>query len=271
MGTKHLYAKNPIASSPNYYFAVKQVYNLVILLYKIGYSMDRILELKSCTESIKKTMLMHEDIFKQQVKELHRVYNLQRKLMLELKNEKSNIEDPRLSHKSMINNTPQTLPTWQQPRREIGFHNINLYGLTNDQQRERSGSCSGDNSKILTPIGGLNIEMPADQRTSTSNINCASFEHEKSSKMRNIHRCDEETDVELTLSIGPSNGTKRLKSHRHHKEQEMSFSTSAKLGRGEECGDGSPAAMSSTSSATFNKESATQAYWFFQDLSLNRR
>ncbi|MCD7467392.1 hypothetical protein HAX54_004810 [Datura stramonium] len=187
--------------------------------------MDRILELKSSTESIKRTMLMQEHIFKQQVKELHRLYNLQRKLMLGLKNEMSKMEDPRVSHKSMIINTPHNLSTWQQPRREIGFNTMNLYGLAADQQKERSGSCSGENSKILIPIRGLNTEMSADQE--------GSYDHEKSSKMRNIHRCDEDTDVELSLSIGPSNSKKRLKSHMH-KEKEISFSTSAKFEREEE-------------------------------------
>ncbi|KAG5594713.1 hypothetical protein H5410_035945 [Solanum commersonii] len=202
--------------------------------------MDRIIELKSSTESIKRTMIMHEDIFKQQVKELHKLYNLQRKLMLDVKNEMSRIEDPR--HKSMINN----MSTWQQPRREIEFNGVNVYGLGDDQQRETSDSCSGENSKtILIPIRGLTIEM--EERSSTSN-----YEDEK---MRN----DEETNVELTLSIGPSNSKKRLKSH--NKEKEISFSTSTKF---EECGD-------ATSSAILNKESATQAYWFSQDLSLNRR
>ncbi|WMV37111.1 hypothetical protein MTR67_030496 [Solanum verrucosum] len=124
--------------------------------------MDRIIELKSSTESIKRTMIMHEDIFKQQVKELHKLYNLQRKLMLDVKNEMSRIEDPR--HKSMINN----MSTWQQPRREIEFNGVNVYGLGDDQQRETSGSCSGENSKtILIPIRGLNIEM--EERSSTSN------------------------------------------------------------------------------------------------------
>ncbi|XP_019239351.1 PREDICTED: uncharacterized protein LOC109219363 isoform X2 [Nicotiana attenuata] len=226
--------------------------------------MERIAELKSI-ESIKRTMLMHENIFKQQVKELHRLYNLQRKLMLELKNEMSKIEDPRLLlDKSMINTTSQNLSTWQQqPTREIGFNSVHLYGLTDDQQGERSGSCSGENSRILMPVRGFNLELPSDHQegTSTSTI-CASYDH---AKMRNI---DEEADVELTLSIGPSNNKKRLKSHTH-KEKKIKFSTSAKLERGEECADGSPAR--SSSSATFKQESASQAYWFFQDLSLNRR
>ncbi|XP_055824379.1 uncharacterized protein LOC129892873 [Solanum dulcamara] len=200
--------------------------------------MDRILELKSSTESIKRTMLMHEDIFKQQVKELHKLYNHQRKLMLDVKYEMSKIEDPR--HKSMIN---YNMSTWQQRRREIGFNStINVYGLVNDQQWETSGSCSGENSKtMLIPNRGLNnLEMA--QRSSTSN-----YEDE-------IHRSDEETEVELTLSIGPTNSKKRLKSR---KEKEMNVSTSPKI-------------EDATSSATFNKESAPQAYWFSQDLSLNR-
>ncbi|KAL5065956.1 hypothetical protein RYX36_027693 [Vicia faba] len=37
-------------------------------------------------ESIKKTMKLHEDIFKHQVRELHRIYNVQKMLMNELKN-----------------------------------------------------------------------------------------------------------------------------------------------------------------------------------------
>lgn len=181
--------------------------------------------------------------------------------MLELKNGMSKIEDPRvLLDKSMIN---QNLSTWQQQStREIGFNSVRHYGLTDDQQGERSGSCSGENSRILMPVRGLNLELPSDHQegTSTSTI-CASYDH---AKMRNI---DEEADVELTLSIGPSNNKKRLKSHMH-KEKERNFSASAKLERGE-CTDGSPAR--SSSSATFKQESASQAYWFFQHLSLNRR
>lgn len=154
--------------------------------------------------------------------------------MLDVKYEMSKIEDPR--HKSMIN---YNMSTWQQRRRETEFNStINVYGLVNDQQRETSGSCSGENSKkMLIPIRGLNnLEMA--QRSSTSN-----YEDE-------IHRCDEETEVELTLSIGPTNSKKRLKSH---KEKEMNVSTSPKI-----------------EDATFNKESAPQPYWFSQDLSLNR-
>lgn len=119
--------------------------------------------------------------------------------MLELKNGMSKIEDPRvLLDKSMIN---QNLSTWQQQStREIGFNSVHLYGLTDDQQGERSDSCSGENSRILMPVRGLNLELPSDYQegNSTSTI-CASYDH---AKLRNI---DKEADVELTLSIGPNN------------------------------------------------------------------
>ncbi|CAH8382954.1 unnamed protein product [Eruca vesicaria subsp. sativa] len=72
-------------------------------------SMDRFLE-KQNAESIRRTMQAQEDLFKQQVRELHRVYNIQKMMMEQLK------------HRSQ-------------------------YGTTNTQDqtgpRERSGSWSG--------------------------------------------------------------------------------------------------------------------------------
>ncbi|KAF8102593.1 hypothetical protein N665_0198s0291 [Sinapis alba] len=47
-------------------------------------SMDRFLE-KQNAESIRRTMQAQEDLFKQQVRELHRVYNIQKKMMEQLK------------------------------------------------------------------------------------------------------------------------------------------------------------------------------------------
>lgn len=46
--------------------------------------MDRFLE-KQSAESIRRTMQAQEDLFKQQVRELHRVYNIQKKMMEQLK------------------------------------------------------------------------------------------------------------------------------------------------------------------------------------------
>ncbi|WJX96604.1 hypothetical protein P8452_77784 [Trifolium repens] len=50
-----------------------------------GQIMDKMLD-KNNIESIKKTMQMHEDIFKHQVRELHRIYSVQKMLMNELRN-----------------------------------------------------------------------------------------------------------------------------------------------------------------------------------------
>nr|KYP62379.1 hypothetical protein KK1_016911 [Cajanus cajan] len=48
--------------------------------------MDRMFD-RNNMESIKKTMQIHEDIFKHQVRELHRVYNVQKMLMEDLRKE----------------------------------------------------------------------------------------------------------------------------------------------------------------------------------------
>ncbi|KAA8535673.1 hypothetical protein F0562_030676 [Nyssa sinensis] len=87
MGTELQYAINPLANSQNNnIFAANRLddwdclenkglkENLqTVALDKLQCSMDRMLEQHNL-ESIKKTMLMHEDIFKQQVRELHRLY-----------------------------------------------------------------------------------------------------------------------------------------------------------------------------------------------------
>ncbi|KAG7534578.1 hypothetical protein ISN45_Aa08g021160 [Arabidopsis thaliana x Arabidopsis arenosa] len=72
-------------------------------------SMDRFLE-KQNAESIRNTMQAQEDIFKQQVRELHRVYNTQKMMMNQLKHRRQYWT---------VNNKDQT------------------------GSRERTGSCSG--------------------------------------------------------------------------------------------------------------------------------
>ncbi|KAJ6355453.1 hypothetical protein OIU77_005945 [Salix suchowensis] len=53
---------------------------------KSGSSTDRMPD-KHHTDFIKKTMQLHEDIFKQQVRELHRLYSVQKILMEDLEKE----------------------------------------------------------------------------------------------------------------------------------------------------------------------------------------
>lgn len=104
MGTKLQYATNVLAATPNTssifpiqldecnYLQHRSIKEKVLEtstsagLGKIQDSMDRVLE-QCSIESIRKTMLMHENIFKQQVRELHRLYRVQKMLMNELKNE----------------------------------------------------------------------------------------------------------------------------------------------------------------------------------------
>ncbi|KAH7860650.1 hypothetical protein Vadar_016341 [Vaccinium darrowii] len=51
--------------------------------------MDRRMVEQQKIESIKKTMLLHEDIFKRQVRVLHRLYGIQKVLMVEMRNQET--------------------------------------------------------------------------------------------------------------------------------------------------------------------------------------
>ncbi|KAL2465776.1 hypothetical protein Adt_41627 [Abeliophyllum distichum] len=104
---------------------------------KFRCSMDRLQQKLVNTESMKNTMLMHEEIFKQQVRELHRLYNLQKKLMHKLKNEKQ--------------------------REQVKEADINSHAYClRDDQRELSGSCSGESSRM--PLK-FDLERPAEEGT----------------------------------------------------------------------------------------------------------
>ncbi|KAE8667020.1 hypothetical protein F3Y22_tig00112470pilonHSYRG00015 [Hibiscus syriacus] len=92
-------------------------------------------------DSIKNTMQMHEEMFKHQVRELHRLYNVQKMLMDELK-------------------------------KEIG---TNKWG--------RNGSCSGDHIRAIKTEKGFDLERPVG---------------------------DEDSEIELTLSIGGGSSKKKV-------------------------------------------------------------
>ncbi|KAL3819560.1 hypothetical protein ACJIZ3_005465 [Penstemon smallii] len=128
--------------------------------------MDKMLELKNI-ESMKKTIQMHEQVFKHQVQELHRLYNLQKKLMHELQNGKETI--------ALMNNTNSRI--------------------------DPSSSCSGDESSRMA----------------------IKFELEKHKVEKELQRKDEETDVEvdLTLSIGHCTKKKTSKNYLDHCSREL--------------------------------------------------
>ncbi|KAE8672076.1 hypothetical protein F3Y22_tig00111852pilonHSYRG00023 [Hibiscus syriacus] len=91
-------------------------------------SKDGVLKIRVTNmDSIKKTMQMHEEMFKHQVRELHRLYNVQKMLMDELKKE--------ISTKK-------------------------LWATSTTNSRGRSASCSGDHIRATKMEKGFDLEIP---------------------------------------------------------------------------------------------------------------
>ncbi|KAJ7955807.1 A-kinase anchor protein 9, putative isoform 1 [Quillaja saponaria] len=244
---------------------------------KLQSLMDRMID-RNNTESIKKTMQMHEDTFKHQVRELHRLYSVQKMLMNQLKKETRQTKFwsattglDILSHPRFIDQQP---PTKQiNSGIDVQFQRMRDYPCS----REMSGSCSGDTMRLPR---GFDLERPAEEGIS---IGLRSFDEGragpsssmaiKSCKM-NMDISDEDSDVELTLSIGGMQTKKRTNSHQPQlgcsespkkKNGELNSSASFKSDRGEECSD--PSTPISSSSVTFELE-RKRPNWLFQGLKL---
>ncbi|EXB55369.1 hypothetical protein L484_016736 [Morus notabilis] len=287
MGTKIEYAVNPLgtASQNSKRFTVHGVDDWEYLQNsgvkgkyssttglenKIQKSMDRMID-KYNVDSIKKTMQMHDDIFKHQVRELHRLYSVQKMLMDEVKKEikQSKIWNPMTS--SDISTSQ--LINWQQPATKhapgASFHMIQ--SMRDDlNSRECSGSYSGDTTRILR---GFDLERPAAAEDISTGVSAADEDQTggrrsndalKSSKMR-IDGPDEDSDVELTLSIGSSASKKGSKTSNNKDMKELDSSASFKSDRGGVRSD--PTTPMSSSSATFDQE-RKQPHWLFHSLKL---
>ncbi|KAK9099846.1 hypothetical protein Scep_023276 [Stephania cephalantha] len=192
-------------------------------------TMDRILE--QCNkESVRMTILKHDKVFKEQVKELHRLYKVQKMLMAELKSNESNIH-------SLVNQTPivmrvgskfKDMPghsrfwstgnsseanqflfgNWSHPSGQAnsGCNNfLQPFSPRTDlsAQEQQSSSCSRETSR--TPRKGFDLELPVEENNST-NISAIEDNGEPASRINtslNSHfLSDGDADVELTLSIG---------------------------------------------------------------------
>ncbi|XP_002532804.2 uncharacterized protein LOC8278027 [Ricinus communis] len=299
MGTKLDYAINLLAPSPNSTsFSVHCVDDLEDYLQTKGLSNnfqstgrvnehhssmnDRMPE-KNNTDFIRKTMQIHEDIFKHQVRELHRLYSVQKMLMEELKKEikqKKRYWSPMtgsdiVSSDQLIINQ-QHNSTAQQTSHEYDFK---IQSLRDDPSpRERSSSsCSGETMRIMAR--GFDLERPAEEDMSLSTA--VSAIHQDLARARTSssyipftgnrvsnHVCsDEESEVELTLSIGGSSKSKKATDH--HQELLDSPAPSFKSERGEECSRSAPTTPMSSYSATFDQE-RKHPHWLFQSLSINR-
>ncbi|OMP03112.1 hypothetical protein CCACVL1_02552 [Corchorus capsularis] len=286
MGTKLECVINPLASSSqnsntsssftlhfmNDYFrprALKENYCQKIEL-------DRMLE-RHNMDSIRKTMQMHEDIFKHQVRELHRLYSVQRMLMDELKKE---IKQNRYwtSPNSHEINQSQMINQHQLTAQTSSGYNFHVQVQGDPNPRERSGSCSGDTMRMAAR--GFDLETPADQdpdvsaEVSTAEDQAAAGPSSRINQMMmsNVQGSDEDSEVELTLSIGGSSSKKLTPNQEsvsiHNSNRELDSSASFKSDRaGEDCS--APNTPISSSSTTFDQE-RKRPHWLFQGLSIKR-
>ncbi|XAR51147.1 hypothetical protein NMG60_11005697 [Bertholletia excelsa] len=269
MGTKLQFAINPLAnSSPqnNSFSASCQLDDWDCsrkqgvkgggrrtLLINFQDSMDRMLEHQTI-DSIKKTMLIQEEIFKQQVSELHRLYSVQKMLMDEIRNGikqtkyPAPINGPDCIYSNLFdpNQSPKPGPKTQ----------FQAVGPTSS--RERSGSCSGEPTRVAKGFD-FDLERPAEEEE-PAQAGPSGHNHKKNPGL-DFDGYDEEGEVELTLSIGGGSGSKKTK-----KPTTLGL-TRIRLDRGEECGNPNTALMSPGPGVDQQRK---QDHWLFQGLSLNR-
>ncbi|CAK9162239.1 unnamed protein product [Ilex paraguariensis] len=294
MGTKLQFAINPLALSPSNNFSgsyledwdylqnTEQKGNLRTAGFDKAYSsMERMPECQSI-ESIKKTILLHEEIFKHQVRELHRLYTVQMRQMNELKNE---MKQNRIwGGVTGPSTKPSHFANQRQPLESIGYDpHVHVQSSRDDlRSRERSSGCSGDTSIM---IKGFDLERPAEDMS--TGVRASEDDHAGAgsgcqrigiNSKTSMDGVEEESEVELTLSIGCT-GRMRSKVHQqhcsirlggsepnHYEFKDFGFSASIKTDSDERV---DPNSTMSSSIATFNQESK-QPHWLFHGQNLNR-
>lgn len=194
-----------------------------------------------------------------QVRELHRLYNIQKVLTVEMRNQETSKQEDKYwvvpmtttgsdhtSNYSYFFNRHQ--PTTTPCNQKIHVQSVLIEN--NLSSRERRGSCSGDQDQTLARMPKLGFDLerqPVFEEHQTGPSSYAAMTNYQTGKGRS----SEESDVELTLSIG--GGCKREK---------KSMITSE---IGDECG-GSNTAVGNSSASTIDQQNK----WLFQGLSLNR-
>ncbi|XP_027366489.1 uncharacterized protein LOC113872825 isoform X2 [Abrus precatorius] len=235
--------------------------------------MDRMLD-RNNLESIKKTMQMHEDIFKHQVRELHRVYSVQKMMMNDLRKETKQNKIWTPMNGIDISRHPHILQQHHQQSTIISYGpGLHVQSLREELcSKERSGSCSGETIKRQR---GFDLERPAERDIFGG---CDEGEAGPSSytcKISNGDGFDEDMEVDLTLSIGGSQVKKNNKKSYllplgcsdspNRKTKDLNSSVSFQSDRVGDCSD--PTTPISSSSVTFDQE-RKGPHWLSQGLKL---
>ncbi|XP_061361689.1 uncharacterized protein LOC133305473 isoform X2 [Gastrolobium bilobum] len=208
------------------------------------------------------------------VRELHRVYSVQKKLMDELKN---GIRQQKFWNPTNVIDVrhPHAIEQQHQTTQNSYGYDFNIKSLREDMSSiERSESCSEDTIKMRR---GFDLEKPAEEdifirvrgfdEGEAGPSSCTAFQSCKISSGGS----DKEMEVDLTLSIG---GSQVKNSHLPQlacsdspsgKTRELNSSTSHKSDRVGECSD--PTTPISSSTVTFTQE-RKGPHWLSQGLKL---
>ncbi|KAG0466790.1 hypothetical protein HPP92_017747 [Vanilla planifolia] len=207
-------------------------------------------------EFIKNTMLKHEEVFKQQVHELHRLYQVQKLLMAELRTEEMTslpVSSTNCTVASIRNKIWSSESTSQaiHPSHERAMYQVKdstncesalLYKFADLDDNQCTGRHSSFFRDSLKNSKGSNVAHPVEG-------NCE--------ELRPGHECN----LDLTLTIGWASDKKRKNSNQIQRETAQSIASTLSTPVRHELDD-----LSAGSSA----ESLKRPHWPFQALSLNR-
>ncbi|XP_074574876.1 uncharacterized protein LOC141831420 [Curcuma longa] len=212
-------------------------------------------------DSVRNTMLKHEDIFRQQVRELHRLYQVQKMLMTELVNKEAELHSLPSTEatKTRIWSSGSTSEITQSSR----ISNVNQPAACSTRaggflSRELS-FCSRDRSNAHAM--GFELDQPAEENT---------FRGDRNTKQLPETWSDDGAEIDLTLSI--------VCSPRNKKDQSVSPCPNAEIGcsdptgsdirlrqikqeKEEDCGD---------SSSGLDREMVKSPPWLLRALNLNK-
>ncbi|WCJ42229.1 hypothetical protein M5689_023050 [Euphorbia peplus] len=179
---------------------------------------------------IRKTMQIHEDIFKQQVRELHRVYSVQKMLMEEMKNNKKHYRN---------NNNNVNI--------EYDYR-LKLDNLRQEHEISPRESCSSDIQTLMKIKTGFEFDLQKTNQDQDASISTSRIINEGDNDE------EEEDEIELSLSIGGAKRSSKKLKLKNEQLQESSTPTTP---------------ISNSSPPTFD-QGKKHPHWLFQGLSTNR-
>ncbi|WOK94378.1 hypothetical protein Cni_G03080 [Canna indica] len=162
--------------------------------------MDRFLK-QYDIELIRNTMMKHEEIFRNQLHELHHLYRIQKMLIAELRSKGLNLQSPANANSSTV--TDATTRLWSSTSISETSHNSHVNNMLS---LKKLNICSKDPWRVQKTF---DLEQPTEEYnlTDESTARKQSILHGKHLKEeRNTEGphnwTDDENGIELTLSIG---------------------------------------------------------------------